>query len=113
LNDGQWHHITASMPAEAKSITDVSKHAVKLLSNDDFRVIKVALPPGKEIPQHFALNRLVYALDDGQVTLTDTAGKADAHDLKVGQTHFHPAGSSTLKNSGDTNISLLLIELKR
>lgn len=105
---------TDAAPADAEAINKVSKFATSLLSgSDDFRVYKVALPTGEKIENHFLLNRIVYALEDGKVTLTDSDGNADPHELKAGQAHYHSAGSGTLENSGDSIVTLLIVEMKR
>ncbi len=104
---------TASVPEGAQTITESTKYAKSLLPNDDFRVIKVALPPGEKIAKHYALNRLVYALGDGKVTYTDADGKSHEHELVAGKVSFHEAGSLAIENSGDSGVVFLVIEMKR
>ena len=103
----------ASVPADSKPITEVTPAATELDSFDDFRAIHVKLPAGGEIGKHFALNRLIYALGDGSITLSDADGEANSHELKKGEVHFRAAGAGTIKNDGETAVEFLMIEMKR
>jgi len=104
---------TASVPADAKTITESTKFATKLLSNDEFRVIKVALPPGEKTGEHYALNRLVYALGSGKLTYTDAEGKQNEQELVEGKTSYHDAGLHEVENTGSKVLVFLVIEMKK
>ena len=84
----------------------------KLFENDRIRAMEVQLKPGDEIAKHSHPDHMVYVVSPGQLTLSYPDGKSNKVDVKMGEVMWTAAESHSGKNTGTTDIKLLVVELK-
>ncbi|PEN14443.1 hypothetical protein CRI94_05300 [Longibacter salinarum] len=93
-------------------IPDRSVHEV-LLTNDAFTVHRISLVPGDELPEHFGYDRVVFALSDYTVTLTNPEdGSSMERSYEAGDVHDHEAGLHRVENTGSTPADYLVVAFK-
>ena len=91
----------------------VASNAYKfIMENDRVRVLEVNIKKGDKAAMHHHPDHVVYVLKGGKATLTSD-GKTDKLDLKKGQAFFMNAQNHETKNVGDSELDLLVIELKK
>ena len=91
----------------------VASNAYKfIMENDRVRVLEVNIGKGDKAAMHHHPDHVVYVLKGGKATLTSN-GKTDKLDLKKGQAFFMNAQNHETKNVGDSELDLLVIELKK
>jgi len=91
----------------------VASNAYKfIMENDRVRVLEVNIGKGDKAAMHHHPDHVVYVLKGGKATLTSD-GKTDKLDLKKGQAFFMNAQNHETKNVGDSELDLLVIELKK
>ncbi len=83
-----------------------------IMENDQVRVLKAVFKPGDTAKMHHHPDHVVYAFKGGKARLT-SQGKTDVIDLKTDQAIFLEAQTHEAVNIGNTNLELLVIELKR
>ena len=88
-----------------------SKHARILLENDYVLVAEFDLAPGERIPPHYARNRAVYALSDYRLAF-DQEGFQTVAESDVGDLAWYPAGTHSVKNTGETDARFLVVMRK-
>ena len=91
----------------------VASNAYKfIMENDRVRVLEVNIKKGDKAAMHHHPDHVVYVLKEGKATLT-SEGKTDTIDLKKGTAFFMNAQNHETKNVGNSEIDLLVIELKK
>jgi len=104
-------------PGDASTLEEVdipsdTSHDV-VLTNDAFTVHKISLAPGDALPEHFGFDRVVYALSDYTVTLTDPEdGSSMERSYQAGDVHDHEAGRHRVENNGSTPADYLVVAFK-
>jgi len=84
-----------------------------VFENDRVRVMQVVFKPGQSIKEHTHPNdHFVYVLEGGQLTIYKKDKAPSVADLKVGQVVWIPAETHWAKNTGPSQIKLLVNELK-
>ena len=82
------------------------------MENDRVRVLDVLFKPNDKAAMHSHPDHVVYVLKGGKLKLT-ALGKTDVLDLKTGQAMFFEAQSHEVENTGETDVDLLVVELKK
>jgi len=91
----------------------VASNAYKfVMENDRVRVLEVNIKKDDKAAMHHHPDHVVYVLKGGKATLT-SEGKTDTLDLKKGQAFFMNAQNHETKNVGNSELDLLVIELKK
>lgn len=83
------------------------------MENDRVRVVDVQFKPGEKTAMHTHPYHVVYVFSDGKLKLTLSKGKTQELELKAGQAFWFNATSHTTENLGETDIHLLVFELKK
>lgn len=99
-------------PAHAQDPTQVGPEVYKtIFENDYVRIFEVHFKPGVKIGTHSHPDHLAYVLSDGKLKLIypDTAVVIEA---KAGATFWIPAESHAAENFGDTDLRVLVLDLK-
>jgi len=90
-----------------------ASNVYKLLNeNDKVRVLEVVFKPGDLAKMHHHPDHVVYALKGGKIKLT-TGGKTQDMDIKTGSVLFLDEQDHEVKNTGDSTLDLLVVELKK
>jgi quercetin dioxygenase-like cupin family protein len=88
----------------------------KVFENDKVRVLEVTFKKGAKIPDHAHPDHLAYVVSGGQLEITSPGAegtkKKDKMDLAPGQGVFLPATVHAAKNTGKSEIKLVVVELK-
>ncbi len=84
----------------------------QLLENERVRVLEVVFNPGDVAKMHHHPDHVVYAITTGKLSLT-SEGKTDEIEIKQGQTLFLTAQNHEAKNTGNTTVDLIVVELKK
>lgn len=84
-----------------------------LLDNDRVRVIEISFKPGETAPSHSHPEHFVYVIAGGKLKITNSEGKVIDAELKNGDVLWLPAETHTATNTGDTEIKLIVNELKK
>ena len=84
-----------------------------LLENERVRVIEVSFKPGESAPTHSHPEHFVYVIAGGKLKITNSEGKVLDAELKNGDVLWLPAETHSAVNTGDTEIRLIVNELKR
>lgn len=91
----------------------VANNVYKLvMESDRVRVLDLFLKPGDKAAMHYHPDHVVYVLNGGKAKLT-SSGKTDVMDMKNGQAIFLKAQSHDAENTGNTDLHLLVVELKK
>lgn len=80
-----------------------------LLDNDTITVMESRLEPGARSVLQERPPRLLYYLSPGQRKYTDFDGKSDVHTIKAGEVEWREREMVEVKNTGQTEIRLLII----
>ncbi|HZQ09670.1 MAG TPA: cupin domain-containing protein [Anaerolineae bacterium] len=99
----------AQYPDPAVVASDVYK---LILENDRVRLFNVEFKPGQKAVMHRHPDHVVYVLKGGTNHLAFPDGQTLDADLKPGQALFLPAGPHETTNIGNTDVNLLVFELK-
>ena len=110
---------TPAAPAKAEpgDPLDVGPNIYKkVFENDKVRVFDVTFKKGAKIPDHAHPDHLAYVVSGGQLEITSPGAegtkKKDKMDLAPGQGVFLPATVHAAKNTGKSEIKLVVVELK-
>jgi quercetin dioxygenase-like cupin family protein len=100
-------------PTMTQEAAQVAPHIYKVLfENERVRLLDVRMKPGDESSQHSHPDYLLYALEGGQVKLTDASGQSAEVDIHAGDTMWREAEEHSALNVGSTDIRALFVELK-
>jgi beta-alanine degradation protein BauB len=83
-----------------------------VMENDRVRVLKVVFKPGDKAVTHHHPDHVIYVLKGGKMQLT-SEGKTDTLDLQTGQAVFLNAQNHEAINLGNSEIDLIVVELKK
>ncbi len=93
--------------------TTIASNVYKLLNeNERVRVLEVVFPPGASAEMHHHPEHVVYVLKGGHLKLT-SEGKTQELDLKQGEVVFLKEQNHEAVNTGNTEVDLLVVELKK
>ena len=83
-----------------------------LWENGDIRVVEHRMKPGESEPKHSHPDMLAYIIENSSLRITE--GDGTVHDEKLTRGDFQklPPWTHSIKNTGDTELHTLLIELK-
>jgi len=84
-----------------------------LLNNDRVRVLDVVVKPGEKMPMHSHPDNVLYVITGGSSKSTDAEGKVTALTTKAGECVFRKGETHAVENTGETEVHVLNIELKR
>lgn len=88
----------------------------KIFENEKVRLLEVTFKKGAKIPEHVHPDHFNYVAEAGQLEVTSVGaeGKKEKQklDLTVGQGLFLPAGAHAARNSGKTQLRVVVLELK-
>lgn len=84
-----------------------------LLENATFRVLDVRVPPGAKTQMHSHPENVSYVLKGGSMRFTAPDGTIRDVHLKEGQAAAAAPNAHVVENTGDTEIHVIQIELKR
>ena len=83
-----------------------------LNENEKVRVLEVVFKPGDTTPMHHHPDHVVYALKGGRLRVT-SEGKTQEMELQTGSATFFTAQDHIAANIGNTEIDLIVVELKK
>jgi hypothetical protein len=98
---------------ESDASTVAGGYGALIADLDGVRVIRVALPPGARQPMHGGAARLVYALNNSELTFVDAAGTARTFTHANGSAHWHEAGDHAVENTGDETARYVIFAFSR
>jgi quercetin dioxygenase-like cupin family protein len=104
--------LTLVTPVLAQDPTQVGPEIYKtILENENIRLFEVHFKPGDKIGVHSHPDHLAYVLSGGKLQLIypDTSVAIDA---AAGATFWIPAESHAAENIGDTDVRVLVLDLK-
>ena len=80
--------------------------------NERVRVLEVVFKPGETAKMHHHPEHVAYVLKGGKIRMT-AAGKTDEIEMKAGSVVFLKEGDHEVTNIGNTDVDLLVVELKK
>ena len=83
------------------------------LENERVKVVSIVFKPGDGTTIHSHPDNVTYIMTGGQMEYTDKGKKPQVIDYKDGETIWMPAVTHIVKNVGNTNIKMLVVELKQ
>ncbi len=83
-----------------------------LVENDTIRMFEATFAVGSEIALHQHPDLVAYAVTGGKLEVTQPGGKPEVFDLTPGMAIFDKAQSHSAKNVGETEIKLVVVELR-
>ena len=102
-------------PAKAAAPDDPLKvdpeHYKVLLENERVRVLEFRGSPGNETPMHSHPGYVTYNLDGGKTTF-NSKGKTVEVVSQAGEVRWHDAETHSGKNTGETELRVLIVEIK-
>jgi quercetin dioxygenase-like cupin family protein len=103
----------ADASARAAEAAEVLPHVVKpVLDNPRVRVVEIDFKPGGNTGKMVLSDHMLYMLTNGSLVF-DVAGKTPYQmTLSAGQALWLPATTGGLENASDSNVRLLIVEVK-
>jgi hypothetical protein len=105
-----------SAPSAAEFKDDAARsddtHNEVLFENSRVRVVRIHFAPGESGPMVDKRPRVVVARTDSHATVTFPDGHSETRDMKAGAVSFGNAGRQATKNTGETPIENIVVELK-
>lgn len=83
------------------------------LDNESVKVISIEFKPGDITAIHSHPDNVTYIMSGGKMEYTDKGEKPKVINYKTGETIWMPAVTHIVKNVGNTNIKMLVVELKQ
>ena len=83
-----------------------------LLENDRVRLLEYRGKPGDVTAMHSHPDVLAYTITPGKFKFTFPDGQSFETELKAGEPMFVEAQSRSTENTGDSDVHVLLVELK-
>jgi quercetin dioxygenase-like cupin family protein len=99
------------MREEQDALSAASNVYEAVMENDRVRVLRVVFRPGDRAAPHHHPDHLAVAIKGGKLRLT-ASGKSDTVDIEPGQTLYLDEVTHNAENVGDSEIDLIVIELK-
>ena len=105
------------LQADKQQVTDdplvvAGKTHKLLMENDRVRVIEFRLKPKESTEAHHHRDGVFYVLDGGTITETLSDGKTNEVTLTDRDVKWMDAKSHKVKNTGKTEVKMLIVELK-
>ena len=105
--------VAAATAAFAQNPLEVAPDMYKLkFENDRVRVMEVTFAPGASIAMHSHPDHFVHVASGGKLALSYPDGTSKELEAKAGEILWIDAESHAAKNPGDTEVKLLVVELK-
>ena len=105
--------LAVAVPALAQDAAKVdSKHYKVEFENSRVRVLRVKYGPHEKSVMHRHPDAVAIFPADGRVKFTYPGGRTEERDMKAGQALFTPAVRHLPENLADTDMEVILIELK-
>jgi quercetin dioxygenase-like cupin family protein len=106
--------IVVSSLALADDAPTVAPNNYKVaLENERVRVLDVTVKPGETIPFHSHPDYSVYIVEGGNARFFNAPGDTGvAVEMKAGVAMWHDAETHSVKNTGKTNVHVVVTELK-
>jgi hypothetical protein len=93
--------------------TKVAPHVYKtMFENDRVRILDARMAPGDETVMHQHPERVAVALAPARFAFTTGGGAVIEEQLEAGQAMFVDGGEHSTKNTGDTELRAVLVELR-
>ncbi|WP_026898108.1 cupin domain-containing protein [Daejeonella oryzae] len=83
-----------------------------LLETEDVKVYEATYKPGEKAAMHSHPKHIIYLLSGGKMTMIGTDGKREELAMEAGVVRENPAVTHATENTGDTEVKVLVIELK-
>jgi beta-alanine degradation protein BauB len=83
-----------------------------VMENERVRVLEVYLKPGDVATMHHHPDHVIYVIKGGKGKIT-SEGKSYILDMKTGQTLFLKEQDHEAENVGNTDLDMLVVELKK
>ena len=83
-----------------------------VFENDRVRVLEVTFAPGGKIDKHSHPDHFAYVLTPGKLRIHKPNAEPSEADLTVGQVLWIPAETHWAENAGETELRVLVTELK-
>ena len=101
------------MVAGAQDPAKVAPDLYKVVfENARVRVMEVTMTPGAKAATHSHPDHFAYGLSTGKAKFTHADGKSIEVEIKSGDVVWVPAESHTSENIGETELKVLVVELK-
>lgn len=84
----------------------------QVFENDRVRISRIRFEPGASIPMHEHPDHFLYVLTPGTITLSYPDGTSKEFAGETGQVVWIPAESHAAVNTGTTEFTALVVELK-
>ena len=105
--------LAMAIPAFAQDAVKVDpKHYKVEVNNSRVRVLRVHYGPHEKSVMHSHPDSVAYFPSDGKVKFTFPNGKSEEREMKAGQVIFTPAGRHLPENLTDSDMDVILVELK-
>ncbi|CAA6813652.1 MAG: Unknown protein [uncultured Aureispira sp.] len=110
---------TDDLPECSENKLDNDVHSItpdfsqKLFENDDFKVTKVILTEGKSIPMHSGINRIIYSLNDYQISYESDKEETVEKTFQKDDIHWHEACKHAMQNIGNSEAKFLVVSFKK
>lgn len=102
--------VPAALAQDAVKV-DAQHYKVEF-ENSRVRVLRVKYGPHEKSAMHGHPDAVAIFQTDGHVKFTYPGGKTEERDMKAGQTLFTPAVKHLPENLSDSDMELILVELK-
>jgi quercetin dioxygenase-like cupin family protein len=100
-------------PADMDGVK-VAPNLYKVLADTlSLRIVAVTYKPGDSSAMHWHPDYAVYSIGDSKVTFYSNDGSKMESEMKAGQTLVSPSHFHSVKNSGNTDVNVILFEVTR
>jgi quercetin dioxygenase-like cupin family protein len=103
--------------ASADTAMDATKVAPNLykLKGDSLglRIVEASYKPGQSSAMHAHPDNAIYAISGGKAEFTLKDGTKQTSELKTGMSAVTPGGAHSVKNTGNTTMKILIVEVNR
>jgi len=89
------------------------KHYTVVSENDDVRILRVHYGPHDKSVMHSHPKSVAVFLTDSKAHFTLPDGKTQDMSVKAGESMYTAAGTHLPENTGDKDMELILVELKK
>lgn len=84
----------------------------QVFDNDVFRIIEIALPPGKDIPTTVHLSGMYYALNDHRMEFVSSDGLIEPHQYEQGDIRWVNSEEYAIRNTGNKPMHSVFMGIK-
>ena len=105
--------LTVAVPVLAQDPVKVdAKHYKVEFENANVRVLRIKYGPHEKSVMHYHPNSIAIAQTTSRVRFNLPGGKSEERDMTAGQAIWAPAGRHLPENLGDSDMEVILVELK-